>query len=412
MRRRKRRHANLPYQLAVLAVVVIFVGYSVGYPFLQSWLRGDFENDSLPLDYTLISNVKLRMVEAFTASWFLVVGAAMGSFLNVVAYRLPRGESVIAKPSHCPYCNVPIKPWHNVPIFGWFSLRGRCRACRLPISPRYILVELVAGTLFLSLYVAELVSGGSNLPVRQPTLPGVEWNVLSPQHLDLILLSCYHAFLFSTLLAWSLMEWDRWRVPLSSWLTAILVAMVVIVAFPELQLNSWPLQDLLPQLPQTPGLARGLARGLASGFALGNSLIHGVLATVLGIALWLASRPNSKGLPGSLPALVVGLAMVGFVLGWPALTVAVAIAFAIRIALPQTPPLALVTVVALGQHLFWRQLLATSLYYPGPAQPAGSMVPGAIVASAILSLIAVLFCWFGTVLNEQRRRQPVASSQQ
>jgi leader peptidase (prepilin peptidase)/N-methyltransferase len=70
-----------------------------------------------------------------------VLGAAVGSFLNVVVYRLPRGESLISPPSHCPACAAPIKPYDNVPLLGWIWLRGRCRACRAPISPRYPLVE-------------------------------------------------------------------------------------------------------------------------------------------------------------------------------------------------------------------------------------------------------------------------------
>jgi len=74
-------------------------------------------------------------------------GAIIGSFLNVVAYRLPRGESLSTPGSHCPSCEAPIKPYDNVPVLGWLWLRGRCRSCRAPISPRYPLVE--AGTAIL-----------------------------------------------------------------------------------------------------------------------------------------------------------------------------------------------------------------------------------------------------------------------
>src|SRR5213075_1473391 len=67
-------------------------------------------------------------------------GLIIGSFLNVVAYRLPRGESLAHPPSHCPSCDAPIKPYDNVPVLSWLLLRGRCRACGAPISPRYPLV--------------------------------------------------------------------------------------------------------------------------------------------------------------------------------------------------------------------------------------------------------------------------------
>jgi leader peptidase (prepilin peptidase)/N-methyltransferase len=74
-------------------------------------------------------------------------GLVFGSFLNVVVYRLPRGESLAAPASHCPHCSVPIKPYDNVPLFGWLLLRGRCRACSAPISLRYPLVELCTAAL-------------------------------------------------------------------------------------------------------------------------------------------------------------------------------------------------------------------------------------------------------------------------
>jgi leader peptidase (prepilin peptidase)/N-methyltransferase len=75
-----------------------------------------------------------------------VLGAVVGSFLNVVAYRLPRHESLITPSSRCPACGTPIKPYDNIPILSWLLLRGHCRSCGAPISPRYPLVEaLTAG---------------------------------------------------------------------------------------------------------------------------------------------------------------------------------------------------------------------------------------------------------------------------
>ncbi|HSH70632.1 MAG TPA: prepilin peptidase, partial [Deferrisomatales bacterium] len=68
-------------------------------------------------------------------------GAVVGSFLNVVIHRLPRGESLSFPPSHCPRCAAGIRPWDNVPIISYLILRGRCRNCSQPISLRYPLVE-------------------------------------------------------------------------------------------------------------------------------------------------------------------------------------------------------------------------------------------------------------------------------
>ena len=83
--------------------------------------------------------------------WLFMLGAVVGSFLNVVVYRLPRGMSVVRPASRCPVCGAPIAPRDNLPIVGWFLLAGRCRACGQPISPRYPLVELVVAVLFVVL---------------------------------------------------------------------------------------------------------------------------------------------------------------------------------------------------------------------------------------------------------------------
>ncbi len=81
-------------------------------------------------------------------------GLVIGSFLNVVAYRLPRGESLVTPGSHCTTCGEAVKPWDNVPILSWLLLRGRCRGCGERISAHYPLVELVTGLVFAVIVVA------------------------------------------------------------------------------------------------------------------------------------------------------------------------------------------------------------------------------------------------------------------
>jgi leader peptidase (prepilin peptidase)/N-methyltransferase len=76
------------------------------------------------------------------------VGAVIGSFLNVVIHRLPRRESLVSPPSRCPQCETPVKPYDNVPVVSWLVLRGRCRHCGAPISPRYPIVELLTAIVF------------------------------------------------------------------------------------------------------------------------------------------------------------------------------------------------------------------------------------------------------------------------
>lgn len=81
-----------------------------------------------------------------------VFGLTFGSFLNVCIYRMPRGLSVVAPRSSCPQCHAPISWFDNVPVLSWLVLRGRCRHCQTRISPRYVVIELLTGTLFLLCY--------------------------------------------------------------------------------------------------------------------------------------------------------------------------------------------------------------------------------------------------------------------
>lgn len=83
-----------------------------------------------------------------------VAGLLVGSFLNVVAHRLPRKESVVRPGSRCPGCGAPVRARDNIPVLSWLALRGRCRDCQAPISPQYPLVELATGVLWATVAVA------------------------------------------------------------------------------------------------------------------------------------------------------------------------------------------------------------------------------------------------------------------
>src|SRR5882724_4130361 len=90
----------------------------------------------------------------FWAVSMFVLGCIVGSFLNVCIYRLPRGESLVSPPSHCPHCRYSI-PWYlNIPLLTWVLLRARCAHCRAPISVRYFIVELLTGIAFMASWMA------------------------------------------------------------------------------------------------------------------------------------------------------------------------------------------------------------------------------------------------------------------
>ncbi len=84
--------------------------------------------------------------------FLFILGSAIGSFLNVVIYRVPLRKSIISPPSSCPNCNTRIKPWHNIPILSWIILGGKCANCKEPISKRYPIIEFLTGVLAVAIY--------------------------------------------------------------------------------------------------------------------------------------------------------------------------------------------------------------------------------------------------------------------
>jgi leader peptidase (prepilin peptidase)/N-methyltransferase len=92
-------------------------------------------------------------VEPFLPAAIFALGLCFGSFLNVCIYRLPLGKSVVAPRSACPHCGELIPLYHNMPVVSWLILRGKCRSCHEPISPRYLVVELLTGALFLACFL-------------------------------------------------------------------------------------------------------------------------------------------------------------------------------------------------------------------------------------------------------------------
>src|SRR4029077_2013196 len=105
----------------------------------------------------------------FFAAAFFLFGLVFGSFLNVCIYRMPREISVVRPRSACPACEAPIAAYDNIPVLSWLILRGKCRQCKAPISPRYAAVELLTGTLFAVSYLTAL--GTADTLARQCNLP-------------------------------------------------------------------------------------------------------------------------------------------------------------------------------------------------------------------------------------------------
>ena len=179
--------------------------------------------------------LRIALFTALSLIWFFWLGAAMGSYLNVVVYRMPRGIKSVAPDSRCPKCLTPIRWYDNIPVISWLVLRGRCRACHEAISPRYLMVELLMGSLFLGLLCVEVLSGGANLPHRPRRGFG---NLPMIEHLmewDLVGIYFYHVAILWFIVGIVLFFIDGHRVPKRFILVGLVVAVVPLLIWPSLR---------------------------------------------------------------------------------------------------------------------------------------------------------------------------------
>lgn len=166
------------------------------------------------------------------------LGAIVGSFLNVVVYRLPAGMSVVAPPSRCPTCGARLS-WHeNLPIIGWFLVKGKCRYCQVKISPQYVCVETIVALLFLGLYIAYYVAGPSAIYTWWGSVGG-DWFYYSHIYRSAPYFIA-HLFLVAGLLAMTLIDARTFTIPLQIPLTITIVGFLAAI-----------IQPLIPTVPAT-----------------------------------------------------------------------------------------------------------------------------------------------------------------
>ncbi len=151
--------------------------------------------------------------------FLFALGASVGSFLNVVVWRWPRGESLISPPSHCPRCQHKLAWRDNIPVFGWIFLRGRCRYCAEPISMRYPIIEAITGLIFVFYYVMFfMLHVGPCAPMRAMADPDIFGRVKFVAILPQTMLRDWPVyalsmFLMSALLAISLIDAETFTIP-------------------------------------------------------------------------------------------------------------------------------------------------------------------------------------------------------
>jgi prepilin signal peptidase PulO-like enzyme (type II secretory pathway) len=316
-----------------------------------------------------------RLLQAFGV---VILGGSIGSFLNVVVYRLPRGMGLLRPASRCPHCEYPILARDNIPVIGWLVLRGRCRRCQIRISARYPIVEAAVAGLVFMLALLELHYRGVNLP--QSGGPSVRaFAHVAPIH---VWICGYHAFLLCAILAAALMDLDGYAPPFRF----VVVALFVVLATPALRPEIRPVAAISTAatgevLPVPIAVAFDGALGLLGGYGLGC-----VLSAV---------RADSVRAAHTDPTIVFVMSMIGSGLGWQAaaavaavvalLAAGVCLVNLVRRNAMASPTSLLASAVAIGHVLTWRWLLALA-WWPGRA----SGLPTIVVIFGLVAIIGVV----------------------
>jgi leader peptidase (prepilin peptidase)/N-methyltransferase len=201
-------------------------------------------------------------------SWLLLVyifavGCCIGSFLNVVIYRLPREKSLVSPPSTCPSCGNRIQFYDNIPLVSWLVLQAKCRHCKSPISPRYFVIELLTGLVFLGLFVLYFVIGARHFEIDGQI--GIAAFFKGGWFVYLL-----HIILLSVLIAVSAIDLELWLIPIVvCWFAALAgvagSALAPFIIKPESITGRYPLPVAGPD---TAALAAGAAIGLVISLVL------------------------------------------------------------------------------------------------------------------------------------------------
>lgn len=371
---RRRRRANWRLRgllLGLMAAALVYVA-------LSAWLQ----SHSTP--YGVRDLLLPRTGDVLVIAWFFWIGSAIGSFLNVVAWRVPRGKSINGL-SHCPWCDTRLSARDNWPVFGWIALRGRCRTCRLPISPRYPIVEFCVGLTITALGWFEIYSGGANLPWVGPAADDDPLSVpmIGP---EIIAMGLYHTVAIAGSWALGLVRFDGHRLPrgLVTWVFAM--AILPMLLWPPLMVVPW--QAAVPENWYPAGLLNAVMRLLTA--VVAAAVVGRSMTRYLCPSADLKLDPTGRG-TGRAIDLIAMLCVPAIVVGWQAFLTVVLLAVAIATVLKRRWGLARDGLAWLGvalpaatvaQIVLWRRLEAWT-YVPG----AGAS-PWVILAAAGLILIA------------------------
>ncbi|MCA9190627.1 MAG: prepilin peptidase [Planctomycetales bacterium] len=305
MPRTRKKRPNWPYRLTWLVICFLLGSYLT----TQTILTGlSHRHRSYGVDWPMAFIA--GCLDTIFAIWFVTVGACIGSFLNVVAYRVPLGRYVGGH-SGCPYCGTPIDSLDNIPVLAWIKLRGRCRTCRLPISIQYPLVEFAVAAVFFVVFVSEFATNGANLPMNTANSAGLGGLVRINLTPTLVLRTVSYLVVLSGLIAAALIAVKGGRVPLKLYIWTLIPHCVVSLCLPKTSVAPWQSNlAALGPIDERLQIAASLMAGLAAGTALGRLLVP-VLFPGYDRTL-VASDPSSR----SARQFVGALAVLGCTLGW------------------------------------------------------------------------------------------------
>jgi len=284
--------------LLALVVVVLLIAPSVFSVLLQST---EYSRQAIRWMESL-EFVQSVLMHVLTMGWLFFLGGCLASFLNVVAWRVPRGRPITGS-SHCPVCHNRLKFRDNMPFVGWLRNSGECGQCGSSISVRYLVAEILLGVIFLILASVVFLTGAANWPIEKILHPaGFEHLLFSPNW-QVIQVLVWHLVLVCFLFTFVLIESDSLRVPVSIVVFAVAFACVVTALRSDVWLVLWRPPALTWQLGEVSKLDWALT------FLLGGGI---------GFVIGRITQRATTSRVGQVSVQVEGMTLVGMFLGWQA----------------------------------------------------------------------------------------------
>lgn len=272
-----------------------------------SLAKSGYHSPRLSDTIAILEQCNVALMHIFIYVYVAFFGSCIASFLNVVAWRVPRGRSILGS-SHCPACDHKLSMRDNIPVWGWLKNEGRCRHCQSPIAQRYLWVEVLLGCVFVVLFLAEIVFGGFNLPTAPDLhLTGIEFVLFAP-NAQLIQTFGFHATLMSILFTVVMISSESFRIPPSFVGIAALILVGIAYFCPVVLQVSWQ------AFPTDPASESLVPFGINSALTMLLGAAAGVAAGIVG-SLFPSSEETGQR-PIARQQLIASFALVGLALGW------------------------------------------------------------------------------------------------